>query len=120
LSKSVLRRSQADIIAEVQTVGELRSLGDFLNDAFKSGAADALFDMRDTLLHRGRPPRNYFVGGRFHGKMTLASNPKATPGGWVNDFVYGAASCDEWASWLERLLAGSIDHLITALEASHR
>ena len=114
LTDKSLKASRSVMLTKIRAVNRLHGLGDSLQGSFDGSIP--LFEMRDTLLHRGRPPRNHFVGGPFHGKMTVAANPKASPTEWANTEVFDGLSCDAPAQWLAKLVRESITHLERVLE----
>jgi hypothetical protein len=113
LTEQLLKRQRGEMVRTIQAVKQLEGLGRSLQ--LSLDMALPLFEMRDVLLHRGRLPRNHFVGGEFDSKMTLASNPKAVPEEWEDTFVFGAESCDANAAWLGDLVSDSMTHLEVAL-----
>lgn len=113
LTDELLKPRREKMFEAIKTVKQLEELAELLR--LSLGRAKPLFDMRDVLLHRGRPSRNSFVGGPYDGKTTLANNPKAVPEKWENEFVFGAESCDSYAAWLGDLVSDSMTHLEQAL-----
>ena len=109
LTDQLLKRQRGAMVSAVCRVDQLKDLGSSLQKSLD--LATSLFDMRDMLLHRGRPPRNHFVGGEYDGKITLATNPKASPEKWTNRFVFDAGSCEPDARWLNTLICDSIASL---------
>jgi len=113
LTDGLLKRTRHEMINAIQAVPQFEVLGRCLKALMK--VAVPLFEMRDTVLHRGRLPRNHFVGGEYHGKMTLARNPKSAPEKWENNFVFGIDSCDAYAAWLAGFISEMVAHMEQAL-----
>ena len=99
-----LRVNRDDALKAVIRSSVLAEFGLQLEKQVDDEIARTLFEMRDVVLHRGRPPRNQYVGGPYSGKATVASNPKAPSEEWDNDFVFDVSCLDAWADWLRRTI----------------
>jgi len=113
LTDADLKAPRGKQLVTIRSDTSFTPLGDLLEDRLKD--VGSWWEMRDVLMHRGAPPRNHYVGGPKHLKSTLATNPKAVPGKWENDFEFNARSCDDFASWLQRLLADAVPLLRQSL-----
>lgn len=113
LADGNLRATRAKQLQAIRAEASFSELGDLLEDQLKQ--VGSWWEMRDVLMHRGSPTRNHYVGGAKHMKSTLASNPKAVPEQWENDFVSNARSCDDFADWLRKLILDAAPLLERAL-----
>lgn len=95
-----LKQPRDQMVEQVSRGVATGILGQFLKDSFSAPEAAKLYELRDYLLHRGRPSRNHFVGGDFDGKATIARNLKAHSSQWQNDLVFDSNALNTVLRWL--------------------
>ena len=114
-TESGLRRSREDIAKRIATAFPATPLAEAVSVHFTAASdGQALFEVRDVVLHRGRLPRLLSLGGSKHGQTAVPVNPKALPGDWLYDRVLDINSLAAWRSWFCSM-APQVIHGATAL-----
>ena len=106
------RRVMLDHITRAQRTADL---GAALRASFQEASSREMYELRDFLLHRGKPSRNHWVGGEFSGKITIARNIKSHAEEWQNDLILDRESLDVSLDWVSRHCATTARLLAAAM-----
>lgn len=118
LNDGDLRAHKRAMVAAIKAAPRTEFLGDFLSNSLADDVGLRLTELRDFLVHRGRPPRWLTISlgapGPLDG-LTLPRNPKAIPKAWLNDFKLNAETLLPYLSWLAALIDGATTQLLAIL-----
>lgn len=103
LRRANLRAPRKEQLADLTADARLTDVGTLLQTRLDGQAS--WWEMRDVLMHRGQPRRNLYAGGPKDSKTMLASNPKAPPQDWIDEFDFHATCGNELANWLKLLIS---------------
>lgn len=115
VSTTKLSDKRASMMKRITDVPRTAKLADVIKTELDSPASKSLIVSRDVMLHRGRMPRNHFVGGPFDGQITVSHNPKASPPEWQNTVVFDAKRLDPWIEWLPQFIEACTRELTAVL-----
>ena len=115
LKEADLKTLLGGMLEDINAVPQTEVLGGFLGSARADDHGRSLIEFRDVLLHRGRPSRHHWVGGRHHGRITVASNPKGIPSSWQPDTYLESGGLGSWGDWLDQYVAWSMPLIWDAL-----
>lgn len=114
--EKALKQPRDQMVEQVSKGGATGALGRFLRNSFIAPEAARLYEVRDYLLHRGRPPRTHFLGGEFHGKATIARNLKAHSSQWQNDLVLDSDTLNTVLRWLTQHCEGAAKLMLQVMQ----
>jgi hypothetical protein len=113
-----LKTYKGDMVAAVRAEPRTALLGNLLSTHLGGAVGLQLTELRDFLVHRGRPPRWLTISlgapTPLDG-LTLPSNPKAIPKDWLNDFKLNAGTLAPYLAWLAALIDGATRELNAVL-----
>ncbi|WP_431273653.1 hypothetical protein ACQ858_15960 [Variovorax ureilyticus] len=115
-SKGELKASRERMVRAIEAEARTADLGRFLRSSFADADCAALYELRDFLVHRGKLPRNHWVGGPHHGTVTIARNVKDDPAVWLTNLAMNDAMLDKPVAWAERHLHQGLALLEAALK----
>jgi hypothetical protein len=107
-AKELRQVNRSAVAKKCGEVPGINSLQQIAVELACSSIAIELFDLRDTVAHRGTLPYTVYAGGDRYHPVTVPSNPKALPSEMVSDLPVSPDTTQRFGEWLHRTLRAGI------------